>query len=386
MAESGELALPLLERLAMAVLRRTRAHAAVAGEDDPIHVLNEDERRELRRIEKRAVARAGAAGALSGLLSAGAAMWATFRFLGPGGVALSTEDSVKYWVVVVLATVVASIFEIGFLYWDALRSVHAMATAAGLRFSAEGQSIEQREVALALARAALELPNPQGRVFGVNPHRESIRWVVALASVLYKAKIALTTFLIKAVLRSFLGQFMGRAFLELVTVPVTAAWNAVVCFLVAREARLRTMGPSAAVELVGHALAGGTPSAEGRRAAFRSVASAVVRTGDLHPNLHALLRVLVDRLGPVDFDDVDDPTRFLDELRSFSVAEQRLALRLLVIAAVIDGRLTRAERGLVAEAFRACNRPLALERVERLRSAFYGGAGLDFELVQKLVE
>jgi len=386
MAERGELALPLLERLAMGVLRRSRARKAVSGEDDPIHVLNEDERRELRQIEKRAVTRAGVAGALSGLMSAGAAMWATFRFLGPGGVALSTQDSVAYWGVVMLATLVASIFEIGFLYWDALSTVHAMATAAGLRFSAESQSAEQREVALALARAALELPNPQGRVFGVNPHRESIRWVVAVASLLYKAKIALTTFLIKTVLRTLLGQFMGRAMLELVTVPVTAAWNAVVCFLVAREARLRTMGPSAAVELVGHALAGGAPSPEGRRAAFRSVASAVVRTGDLHPNLHALLRVLVERLGPVDFDDVDDPARFLDELRAFSVAEQRLALRLLIIAAVLDGRITRNERALVTEAFRACGRPLAFERVERLRKAFYGGAGLDFVLVQELVE
>src|SRR6478609_868254 len=66
MAESGELTLPFLERLAMAVLRRTRAHAPVAGEDDPIHVLNEAERRELHRIEQRAVARAAVAGALSG--------------------------------------------------------------------------------------------------------------------------------------------------------------------------------------------------------------------------------------------------------------------------------------------------------------------------------
>src|SRR6185295_17560793 len=148
MAESGELTLPFLERLAMAVLRRTRAHAPVAGEDDPIHVLNEAERRELHRIEQRAVARAAVAGALSGGASASAAIWA------------------------------------------ALRSVHSMATAAGLRFS-ESQTSEQREVALALARAALELPNPHGSVFGVNPHRESIRWVVAVASLLYKAKIAL---------------------------------------------------------------------------------------------------------------------------------------------------------------------------------------------------
>ena len=209
---------------------------------------------------------------------------------------------------------------------------------------------------------------------------------MALASILYKAKIALTTLLIKGVLRSVLGQFMGRALLELVTVPVTASWNAIVCFMVAREARLRTMGPSAAVELVGFALADGPPSVAGRRAAFRAVASAVVRTRNLHPNHSALLRVLVDKLGAVDFDEVDDAARFLGDLGALDLAAQRLALRLLVIAAVIDGRLTRAENALLAEAFRACGRPVSLERVERLRRAFYGGQGLDFELVRQLVD
>jgi hypothetical protein len=386
MAETAEVALTLTERLAIAVLRRTPAHAPVAGEDDPIQILNAEERRELQRIERRAVSRAATAGALSGLASALTAIWATRRFLALDGTPYSTADGVSYWAVVLGATLVASIFEIGFLYWDALRSVHSMATAAGLRLSEEAWSGAQREVALALARAALELPNPVQRVHGVNPHRETIRWIVGLASLLYKAKIALTTFLIKVGLRSVLGQFMGRALFELVTVPVTAGWNAIVCFLVAREARLRTMGPSAAVELVGHALLSGPPSAEGRRAAFRAVASAIVRTRNLHPNHQALLRVLVERLGPVDFDEVDDAARFLGDLAALELHEQRLALLLLVIAAVIDGRLTRAERVLLLDAFRACGRDLSIERVERLRSAFYAGEGLDFALVKKLVD
>jgi hypothetical protein len=377
--------LPFLERFGMAVLRRTPARAPVAGEDDPIHVLNADERRELRRIERGAVWRAATAGALSGLASALAAIWA-HRFIGADGTPNSAADGAKFWAVVGVATLVASVFEIGFLYWDALRAVHSMATAAGLRLSTETLSGEQEEVALALARAALELPNPPHRVFGVDPHRESIRAFVVLASLLYKAKIALTTFMLKGGLRSLLGQVMGRAVFELVTVPVTAVWNAVVCFLVVREARLRTMGPSAAVELIGHALADGLPTGPGRVAAFRSVASAVVRTGDLHPNHHALLRVLVERLGPVDFEEVDDAVRFLDEIRGLEPGDQRLVLRLLVIAAVIDGKLTRAERRLLLDAFRACGRHLVLARVERLRGAFYGGAGLDFALVRELVD
>ncbi len=51
---------------------------------------------------------------------------------------------------------------------------------------------------------------------------------VALASLLYKAKIALTNFLLKGVLRSVIGQSLATVALELVTVPVTGVWNAVV--------------------------------------------------------------------------------------------------------------------------------------------------------------
>jgi hypothetical protein len=322
---------------------------------------------------------------LSGSATAAAAIWA-HRYIGPAGVPLSAADGARFWFVVIAVTFVASIFEIGFLYWDALRSVHAMATAAGLGLSAEELSGEKREVALALARAALELPNPPQRVFGVNPRRESIPWVVAGAALLYRAKIALTTFLLKAGLRSLLGRVMGRALFELVTIPVTACWNAIVCFLVVREARLRTMGPSAASELVGFALADHTPSAAGRAAAFRSVASAIVRTQDFHPNHLALLRVLVERLGPEAIDDIDDSSRFLTEVARLEPGDERLVLRLLVIAAVLDGKLTRAERRLLSEAFSACRRTLALEQVERLRRAFKAGRGLDFGHVKRLVD
>ena len=377
--------LPLFERFGLAVLRRAPTRGAVAGEDDPIHVLNADEQRELRRIERQAVRRAAIAGALSGAASAAAAIWA-HRYIGPDGSPHSAADGARFWTVVIAATVVASIFEIGFLYWDALHAVHAMGCAAGLKLSESDLRGEQRDVALALARAALELPNPPHRMFGVDPRRESIRWVVALASILYKAKIALTTFLMKVVLRGLLGRFMGRALFELVTIPVTAIWNAVVCFLVVREARLRMMGPSAAIELVGFALADWAPNPSGRAAAFRSVASAVVRTQDLHPNHLALLRVLADRLGPAAVEEVDDTARFLAELAALEPTDRRLVLRLLVIAAVLDGKLTRAEKRLLAEAFRVCNRPLALDRVEELRRAFSAGRGLDFELVRRLTD
>jgi hypothetical protein len=107
-AASPAFELPWVERFGLAVLRRATAHAPVAGADDPIYVLNADEQRELRRIERRAVLRAAAAGGLSGAATAAAAIWA-HRYIGPDGNPLSAGDGARFWFVVLAVTVVASI-------------------------------------------------------------------------------------------------------------------------------------------------------------------------------------------------------------------------------------------------------------------------------------
>ncbi|MFZ5894918.1 MAG: LBF_2804 family protein [Myxococcota bacterium] len=377
--------LPLLERWGLAVLRGAPREPPVASADDPIHVLNPDELRALKRIERDAVVRAALAGSLSGAVSALAAVWA-HQFLGPDGAPTSVGNALRFWGTVGVATLFASIFEIGFLYWDALRSVHRMAGAAGLALTSETVSREQREVALALARAALELPNPPHPDLALDPRRESVRWLAALAALLYKAKIALTNVALKALLRAFIGRSITLVALELVVVPVTAIWNAVVCWSVVREARLRAMGPSAALELVRLALADLAPTEAGREAALRAVASAVVRTRDLHPNHLAVIRALGAHFEPHTIAELDDSKRFLHRLAELDASDQRLALRLLVIAAILDGRLTRAEKLLLRQAFSACGRRVDLRRVEHLRRALAAGQEFEFAEVRALTD
>ncbi|MGC4087163.1 MAG: hypothetical protein QM756_04515 [Polyangiaceae bacterium] len=377
--------LPLLERWGLSVLHGAPREPAVAGADDPIHVLNPDERRALRRIERDAVLRAAVAGALSGAASALAAVWA-HRFLGPDGAPRSVGDAMKFWGTIGAATTIASIFEIGFLYWDALRSVHRMAGAAGLSLTSETVSREQREVALALARAALELPNPPHPDLQLDPRRESVRWLAALAALLYKAKVALTNVAMKGLLRAFIGRSITRVALEFVVVPVTAIWNAVVCWSVVREARLRAMGPSAALELVSLSLSDTAPTAAGREAALRAVASAIVRTQELHPNHLAVLRALESHFERDGVTELDDSRRFLQRLAELEPMDQRLALRLLVVAAILDGRLTRPEKRLLQQAFSACGRSVDLAAVERLRRALVAGQEFEFAEVRALTD
>jgi len=366
----------LTERLALHLLRRQRSIAAVAPPDDPIHLLTPEEQSALQRIERQAVWRAAAAGALSALASAVASIVAHISHP-VDGLNVSWHNLVTYWGWVGTVTLVASIIEIGFLYWDALRSVHNMACAAGLALDAAHERGGTTDVLSALARAALELPNPPKPLAGIDPHREASPLLIIFASLLYKAKIALSTLLLKALIRGALGRATARAVLDLIGVPVTAVWNAVVCHYVLREARLRILGPSAVVELLSNVLESRHITRMAWQVAERAVASAVVRTRDFHPNHVALIGALSRHAPLSEIEQPDNTERFILELAKLGPTDQEFVLRVLVIAAILDGRLTRAERRLLAQAFSTCQRRLDLGRIRDVLRAFRAGRPLD---------
>lgn len=353
----------MLEDLGVRFIERRGADAAVSPAD-AIHVINPRERAALRAIERGAVLRAAAAGAISAGLCALPPIFLH---------GMKTAAPTRYWAFYIGANVLASVAEVVFLFFDGLRSVRALSRTAGLDL-ADASLNGGSAVASALARAALELPNPPDQVAGINPWREASRLTLAVAPLLYKLKITLTTFVVKFLVRRALGRAATRAVLELIAVPVNAAWDALVCWLIIHEARVRVMGPTAAREMV--ALVFPPPVAVDeatRDVALRAIASAIVRTQDLHPNLVALLDVARSRLGDESPIELDDPRRFLDEIARLPSASQTSALRLLAIASVIDGRLARPERRLLVEAFTACGRRPDIAAVDRLRRAFTSG-------------
>src|SRR5690606_18839773 len=105
-------------------------------------------------------------------------------------------------------------------------------------------------------------------------------------------------------------------------VPITACWNAVVCWLIMREARIRAMGPSASRAMMDIVFAAqGAPLSEkAKTCALSGVASSIVRTQDLHPNLATMFREVVRRLGPAIAPTarlVADDGRGLDDTQAF---------------------------------------------------------------------
>jgi hypothetical protein len=361
--------LPLLERFATRLLQRA-PQRSISAPLDPVHVLNPEERAGVRRVERAAIVRAGLAGVVNAILTGLGELWA-LPLLGPNPDLAIASQRVTFWLTFGLAAFVAAVLEIGYLYWDALRAIRELAGVAGLPLSQQ----EDDEVALALARAALELPTPPHPVMGVDPHREASRVELVVASLVYKLKITVTNFLFKALLRRALGRAVTRAFLAFAAIPVNAAWNVAVCWLVLREARIRVMGPSAAEEVV-RILLDHRPSLseKGKLALHRAVASAIVRTRELHPNLIALMRSLRTRIGDPPAGAVLDESKvFLASLSELETGEAKIVLAVLTAAAVLDGRLVRNERRLLVEARRHAGLSPDLAHARRLRRAFVAG-------------
>ncbi|HVU02461.1 MAG TPA: hypothetical protein VHE30_11945 [Polyangiaceae bacterium] len=364
----------LLERVGARILLRGRVR--VPEQEDPIHVLNPEERRGLRRLVRGAVLRASLAGVANAVVTGLGELYA-LRLLGHRPEHATLEQWARYWGVFGVLAVLFAIAEIAYLYWDALRAVRKMSAVAGLELG----SGENADVALALARAALELPNSPEATLGVDPRREASRFALGTASLVYKLKISVTNFLFRALVTRALGRMAARGYLAFTAIPINAAWNALVCWSVLREARIRVMGKSAALEMLDAAfLDEPEPSRDLVNTIHQALGSAVVRTSDLHPNHAALIRAFRARFGmPAPDLPIDRPERFLEALPRLSRQERRVALRVLSAAAILDGKVVRAERELLVEAERVAGVGSGLAHVEKLRRAFVAGDPIPWE-------
>ncbi len=390
MAQSPD---PLLVRIGLRYFRHLSDGRGRIDAGDGVHFLNPEERAALKRIERRAVIRAAIAGGLSTIVAAGVEVGIAQPLIEHHA---TLHANLEFWAIVGGVTAVTSILEILYLYWDGLRAVHDLSHAAGLDLFPDQD--DDKALAAAMARAALELPNPSTALFGVNPWREASRFRLVIASLVYKAKVSVTNFAIKALVRRMLGRAIVRSWLPFVAVPITAAWNAFVCWIILREARVRAMGPSAANEMIGIIFQDAPELSQNARVAIvRAVASSIVRSEDMHPNLLALMKEVVDRVGvassrlphlPITTADeggpVDDSRAFLARMKTLRQDEQRVVLRVLAVASIIDGRLTRNEKRLLTEAWEVCGVPSRLAAVQSLRDAFVGGDPIDAARIEAL--
>lgn len=269
---------------------------------------------------------------------------------------LKTNDPwyVHYgWVAAV--TVVASLVEFYFLFIIALRVVHDVSELINMRFQRK-EFLQSGPFSITniLSRTALELPDPELHILGIDPFKRISKKNLLILGLLYKLKIVLTNFISKFLLRTFIGKTIAGISINYIALPVECFWNAVVIRRVVKEARLRMFGFALCnyiADEVMHDKVLDQLSKEAIDGCMRAIGNAVVMTQNYHPNMIILLLRFEHLLHVDHARRFDDWKLFLETLRKVSQKERNLILDVFTIAAAFDGKISRLEANNIKDAY-----------------------------------
>ncbi|MBS1933758.1 MAG: hypothetical protein JST96_07145, partial [Bacteroidetes bacterium] len=79
-----------------------------------------------------------------------------------------------------------------------------------------------------LARTALELPDPELHILGIDPFEKVSKKNLLILGLLYKLKIVITNFVAKFLLRTGFGETIEGISINYIALPVECFWNGVV--------------------------------------------------------------------------------------------------------------------------------------------------------------
>lgn len=304
-----------------------------------------------------------------GALTTVASVWIEWKFAGQ-------LDDFSYYALYGSVVLLMLCVELLVLFWLGLKTVHGLACLTGHhRASGDPYLPGDDSVPNILARAALEVPDPIIHYLGIDPLKYISKSKLVMVGVLYKAKVILSSLVVKFVLVRMLGKGGLRLGFIWVSIPVTGIWDAITMYKVAREARLRLFGNRLAQYIVQEIM---TPelinnmSQKTKEGAVRAVANMVVLAQNYHPNMLVLLVKLSETLDIQEESEYDDWDEFLALLAVVSVEERYFLLDLLSIAAAFDGRLSKLERHYLPEAFGDLTE-VYMQRIEQLRHLLLTG-------------
>jgi len=198
-----------------------------------------------------------------------------------------------------------------------------------------------------LARTALELPDPELKILGIDPFKRISKKNLLVLGLFYKAKIFVTNFVLKYGLKFSAGETIYGVPVLYEALFVEAFWNGVVLKRVVHEARLRLFGFALANHIADSIIKNKQLqqlSPEAKIGCMRAIGNAVVMTQNYHPNMILLLLEFQQLLNLSEENKYDDWNLFLEALNQVSEKERNFLLDLFTVSVAFDGKVSRLEQ------------------------------------------
>jgi len=257
------------------------------------------------------------------------------------------------WVAII--TLISVLIEFYVLFLIALKAVHEVSDLINMH--ATKNELTDRNifsVTNILARTAMEIPDPELTILGIDPFERVSKKNLFILGLLYKAKIIVTNFILKYALKFGVGDSLLGVPVLYEALPVECFWNSMVIKRVVHEARLRLFGFALAHQIANNVIDDKiieqlSPMA--RVGCLRAIGNAVVMAQNYHPNMMILLIRFQSVLQIDEENKYDDWEMFLDTLKNVSGKERYFLLDLFTVSAAFDGRLSRLEHDNLRSAY-----------------------------------
>ncbi len=362
--------LNFFERKGLEILRQK-----CSRKKSTVDVWNDDQVADIQEVEHRTLWFAVISGAVSGAIIAGLELVLRFWLVDDLDTA-EWGELAPFWAVHLTSAGIITIIEIFYLYRLMLRSVAHISSVGGLYFANEsGDDV----IAIGISRAALDMPNPRTEFYGIDPYLRFSRWKLLLYTLAYRAKIGMTSIILRFVMRRLLARMALRTFLPFIAIPLYAFWNGLICHWTMREARGRIAAPIAIRQITERIK--NEPVVCGHneeRLLIALIAETMMRARDSHPNFLLLLKRLFKQfeIDPNSIDKEFDWEASCKQLATLNSRMQSLALDVLQVAVALGGPPHRRQRQLVKEAFDACGRTFDADALRQVYSQFIRGQGI----------
>src|SRR6185437_8044597 len=222
-------------------------------------------------------------------------------------------------------TAVSIAIELYLLFLIALKAVYEVSEVINMHAS-ESDLLKDGvfSVQHILARTALELPDPELKILGIDPFKRISKKNLLILGLLYKAKIFLTNVVTKNLLLLTVGETVKGVSVSYFALVVECFWNAAIIRRVVHEARLRLFGFALAnqiAEEILHEKILTQLSPLAQTGCLRAIGNAVVMAQNYHPNMMILLIRFQQLLGLQKENKYDDWNLFLETLDLVSQKE-----------------------------------------------------------------
>jgi hypothetical protein len=205
-----------------------------------------------------------------------------------------------------------------------------------------------------LARTALELPDPELNILGIDPFKRISKKNLLILGLLYKAKIFVSNLVIKYALKVSVGDRISGVSILYEALFVEAFWNGVVLKRVVDEARLRLFGFALANHIAANVINDKLIqqlSPQAKTGCMRAIGNAVVMAQHYHPNMIILLLEFQQLLDISEENRYDDWNLFLQTLEEVNEKERNFLLDLFTVSAAFDGKISALEHDNIKAAY-----------------------------------